>query len=116
MTSRFMKWLSIMALLLGLMLRSSSNFRMVLELLVCVTALTAVIQAFRAGKHLWGGVFLSIAMLFNPVFPFTFSAPMFFGLDLVCVATFVISLMALKPGPRLSIQGIIHPHRRIESL
>jgi hypothetical protein len=111
-----MKWLSIMALLLGLMMRSSSNYRMMLELVVCITALTAVVQAFRTRKHLWGGVFLSIAVLFNPVFSFTLSAPMFFAVDLVCIVTFLLSLTALKAGPRLSIQGIIHPHRRIESL
>jgi hypothetical protein len=111
-----MKWLSVMALLLGLMLRSSTNFRVILGFVVCITALTAVIQAFRTGKHLWGGVFLSIAVLFNPIFPISLSAPLFYGLDLVCVATFLLSLTALRAGPRLSIQGIIHPHRRIESL
>ena len=116
MALRFLKWLSVVALLLGLVMRSSPNFRIVLELVVCVTALTVVTQAFRTGKHLWAGVFLSIAVLFNPVVPFTLSAPMYFGLDLACVATFLLSLTALKAGPRLSIQGIIHPHRRIESL
>ena len=111
-----MKWVSIVALLLALVMRSSPNFRILMEGVVCITALTLVTQAFRTRKHLWAGVFLSIAVLFNPIVPFTLSAPVFFGLDLACVATFWLSLTALKAGPRLSIQGIIHPHRRIESL
>ena len=116
MVTRFMKWLSIGALLLGLLMRSSGTYRIALELVVCVAALAVVAQAFRSGKYLWGAGFVSIAVLFNPVAPFTLSGSMFLWLDLACVATFALSLAALKARPLLSMQGIIHPHRQTESL
>jgi len=116
MLTRFMKWLSIVTLLLGLTMRSSASFRIVLGMVVCVAALTVLAQAFRYGNYLWAAGFLLIAVLFNPVAPFTLSGSMFLLLDLACVATFALSLAALKTKPLLSVQGIIHPHRRSESL
>ena len=114
--TRIMKWASIAVLLLGLLVRSSASYRLVLELVVCVAALAVVAQAFRTGKYLWGAGFASIAVLFNPVAPFTLSGRTFLWLDLACVATFALSLAALKTKPRLSISGIINPLQRIESL
>jgi hypothetical protein len=111
-----MKWVSIVVLLVGLLVQSSTSYRIVLELVVCVAALAVVAQAIRTGKYLWGAGFVSIAVLFNPVAPFTLSGSMFLWLDLACVATFALSLAVLKTKPVLSVQGIIHPHRRSESL
>jgi hypothetical protein len=116
MVTRFMKWLSIGVLLTGLLIRSSASFRIALELVVCVAALVVLAQAFRTGKHVWGLLFLSIAVLLNPVAPLAFSAGIGFWIDLACLATFALSLAALKSEPVLSMQGIIHPHRRTESL
>ncbi len=116
MVTRFLKWLSIVALLAGLMMQSSVSYRILLEMVVCVAALAVVAQAFRSGKYLWGAGFISIAVLFNPVAPFTLSGRMSLWLDLACVATFALSLTAVKTMPLLSVAGIIHPHRRIESL
>ena len=116
MVSKFMKWLSIVALLLGLLMRSSASYRIVLGLVVCTAALVVVAQAFRTGKYLWGAGFVSIAVLFNPVAPFTLAGGMFLWLDLACAVTFAFSLAMLKAKPLLSIQGIIHPHRQTESL
>jgi hypothetical protein len=116
MATRFLKWLSIVALLLGLLMRSSASYRIVLELVVCVAALAVIAQAFRTGKYLWGAGFVSIAVLFNPVAPFTLPGSMFLWLDLACVSTFALSLALLKTKPPLSIQGIIHPNRQSESL
>jgi hypothetical protein len=114
--TRFMTCLSIVALLLGLLMRSPASYRIALELVVCVAALAVVAQAFRTGKYLWGAGFVSIAVLFNPIAPFTLPGSMFFWLDLACVATFAVSLAALKTKPLLSIGGIINPHQRSELL
>jgi len=48
----FMKWLSIVVLLVGLLMRSSTSYRIVLELVVCVAALVVAAQAFRTGKYI----------------------------------------------------------------
>jgi hypothetical protein len=116
MVTSFMKWLSIAALLLGLLMRSSASYQIVLDLVVCVAALVVVAQAFRTGKYLWGAGFVSVAVVFNPVVPFAFSGGMLLWLDLACLATFAFSLAVLKSKPLLSTQGIIHPHRQTESL
>lgn len=116
LATRFMKRLSVMALLLGLLMRSSASYRIALELVVCVAALAVVAQDFRTGKYLWGAGFVSIVVLFNPIAPFTLSGSMFLWLGLACVATFAVSLAALKTKPLLSIGGIINPHQRSESL
>jgi hypothetical protein len=116
MTAKFMKWLSIVALLVGLLAQSSASYRIVLELVVFVAALVVVVQAFRTGKYLWAAGFVSIAVLFNPVAPLSFPDRLFLWLDLTCLAAFAFSLAGLKTQPRLSITGIIHPGRRSESL
>jgi len=116
MLTRFMKWLSILALLLGLLVQSSATYRTVLELVVCAAALVVFAQAFRSGRFLWGAGFVLVAVAFNPVVPFAINGGMFLWVDLACVVTFACSLALLKAQPLLSIQGIIHPHRRTESL
>jgi hypothetical protein len=116
MVTRFMKWLSIVVLLVGPLMSSSATYRIVLELVVCLAALVVVAQAFRMGKYVWGVGFVSIAVVFNPAVPFGFSGAAYLWLSLACVAAFASSLAVLRTEPLLSIQGIIHPHRRIESL
>ena len=116
MATNLMKWLSIAVLLVGLLMPSSMGYRIVLGLVVCVAALAVAAQAFRTGKYLWSVGFGLIAVVFNPVAPFTFPGRMFLWLDLTCVATFAVSLAALKTKPLLSVAGIISPHRIHESL
>ena len=116
MTSKIMKWLSVGVLLVGLLARSSTGYRIVLDVVVCVSALVVLSQAIRAEKYIWGICFLSIAVLFNPLVPLGLHGRMFLWLDLACVVMFAISLRALKTKPLLSIGGIIRPHGRTESL
>jgi len=79
MITRFMKWLSIVALLLGLLMQSSVGYRILLELVVCVAALVVFAEAFRIGKYIWAAVLLSIAVVFNPVAPLRFPEGCFSG-------------------------------------
>jgi hypothetical protein len=106
MFTKLMKWLSIMALLLGAFLTSSASFRVGLEMLVCVAALVVATQAFRIGKYFWGIGFGAIAVLFNPVVPIVLSRHAFLVLDLVCFGAFLASLAALQWRPILSIPSI----------
>jgi len=95
MFTRFMKCLSIMALLIGALLGSSTSYRTILELVVCMAALMVVAQAFRMGKYFWGIAFVGIARLFNPAVPVTLSRMVFLLFDLVCIGAFFVSLTAL---------------------
>ncbi len=116
MSSRIMKWLAVTVLLGGLLAPSSAGYRMLLDLVVCGAALVVIGEAFRTKRYLWGMAFMSVAVLFNPLVPLMLTKGAFLGLDLACVATFSISLVMLRTTPRLSVSGIINPHRRIESL
>ncbi len=100
MFTRFMKWLSIMALLIGAVLGSSASYRIILELVVCVAALVVAAQAVRMGKYFWGTGFAVIAGLFNPAVPVTLSYMVFLMSDLVCIGAFFVSLTALR-WPRI---------------
>ncbi len=116
MFTRIMKWLSIMALLLGVFLSSSASYRTALELVVCVAAAVVAAQAFRTGKYFWGVGFTAVAVLFNPVIPVAFSPRTSFWLDLTCLVAFVASLAALKTMPVMSIPSITARRSRGESL
>lgn len=116
MFTKIMKWLSIAALLLAVFWRSSANFQLVLEAVVCVTALLVVMQAVRRGKYFWAAGFLAVAALFNPVVPVAFSRNVFIWLDAMCIVTFLVSLAVLKRHPRLSMPSITNRTPGSESL
>jgi hypothetical protein len=112
MMTKMMKWASIAALITALIWRPSAGLEILLQFVVCMSALLVLAQAWRARKYLWAVGFVSIAVLFNPVAP----VGMFLWLDIACLATFLISLATVKATPRLSVSGIIHPNRLNESL
>jgi hypothetical protein len=116
MLTKMMKWVSIAALLTAFFWRPSASYEILLQFVVCVGAALVVAQAWRAGKYIWGAGFLSIAVLFNPVVPVTLPRGMFLWLDVACLATFLISLAAVRTTPLRSVSGIIHPNRLNESL
>jgi uncharacterized protein DUF6804 len=116
MFTKIMKGFSIVALLLGLLLRSSANYRLALEFLVCVGAILVAWQAIRLGRYFWAAGFLAIAVVFNPAVPVALSRSTFFWIDLVCIATFVVSLAVLKRRPILSIPSITNRTPGSESL
>jgi uncharacterized membrane protein YccC len=101
-----MKWFSILALLLGLLLSSSAGYRIALEMAVCVAAFVVVVQAVRLRKYMWGMGFIALAVLFNPVAPFPLSHRLFLGLEWFSIGAFLVSLAALKARPLLSIPSI----------
>ncbi len=116
MLTRIMKWLSVTALLLGLLLRSSAAYQVVLQFVVCVSALVVVAQAGRAGKYLWAVAFTAIAVFFNPILSVALSHKQFLWLDWTSVVLFLLSLAVLKPIPVLSVPSITDPTPGSESL
>jgi len=116
MFTKIMKWVSIMALLLAFVWRPSTAFQVMLEILICVSALMVVAQAWRAGKYLWAAGFVAIAVLFNPAVPVAISRNAFLWLDALCMVTFLVSLAVLKRRPILSIPSITNRTPGSESL
>ena len=96
MLTKLMKCFSILALLLGVFLTSSADFRVGLEMVVCVAGLVVAAQAFRIGSYFWGIGFTIIAVFFNPVVPIMLPRNAFLVLELVCTGAFLTSLAALQ--------------------
>jgi hypothetical protein len=69
MLTKIMKWVCISALLLAVIWRSSANYQILLEFLVCLGAVLVVLRAWRMGKYPWAAGFVAIAVLFNPIAP-----------------------------------------------
>jgi len=115
MLTSIMKWVSSAGLLLA-GLRLAAPYQVLLEIVVCVSALLVFTQAARVGKYMWATGFLTIAVLFNPVVPMVLSRKTLLWLDWVCLMTFMISLLALKRQPILSMPSITNRVPGSESL
>ena len=102
MVTKIMKWVSIAALLLGVLWRSSPSYELLLQFVVCAGAILVVLQAAGADKYLWAAGFSAIALLYNPIVPVTLSRNLFLWLNLLSLATFAVSLTVLKTKPMLS--------------
>jgi membrane protein implicated in regulation of membrane protease activity len=98
MLTTIMKWVCIAALLLAVIWRSSANYRVLLEFMVCAGAVLIVLRACRTGKYLWAAGFIAIAVLFNPVAPIALPRSVSVWVDLVCLLAFVLSLAVLRTG------------------
>jgi hypothetical protein len=104
--TRIIKWFSVVALLLGLLLSSSASYRIALEIEVCVAAFVVVAQAVRMGKYMWAMAFLALGVLFNPAVPVPLNHRLYLGLEWFSIGAFLISLAALRARPMLSIPSI----------
>lgn len=108
MQTKTMKWVSIVALLFGIVSwPASSNYQTELNLVVCVGAALVAVQAYKAMAYRWAAGFLAIGFLFNPLFPM-FRLAGLIGLALLVFALgpFAISLAAFRTAPLLSIPSI----------
>lgn len=116
MLTKMMRWVSIAVLLLAVLQLPTAGYQVLLEIVVCVSALLVFAQAVRAGKYFWAAGFVAIAVLFNPVVPVALSRGTFLWLASVCLMTFLISLVVLKRRPILSIPSITNRTPGSESL
>lgn len=116
MLTKIMKWVSLVALFLALLWRSSESYQIGLEFVVCMGAFLVVIQALRAGKYLWGAIFVAITVLFNPIAPFALSHTRFLWLGWASFVAFMASLAVLKRKALISMPSIANLKPGRESL
>lgn len=116
MLTIIMKWLSVVSLLLAAFWRSSPDFQLFLEIVICVAALLVVGQAYGARKFWWVAGFLVITVLFNPVAPVELPGRFYMMLDLSCLLAFLASVVAVKTRPILSMPSIVGRRIGSESL
>ncbi len=96
-STKIMKSVSLAALLLGVVWRSSSSYQTLLQFLVCAGAILVVVQAMGATKYLWAVGFGVIAMLYNPVVPLAPARSV--SLNLFCLVMFTVSLVLIRAQP-----------------
>ena len=101
--TKIMQWASITALLQAMLWRSSGNYQLLLEFVVCAGAIVVGLDAVHAEEYLWATGFVAIALLFNPIAPVVLSRTMFLWLGWVSVAMFLASLIMLTAKPILSM-------------
>ena len=70
MLAQTLKWGSVVSLLVAAMSwHAGPNYRLLLDLVVCVGAIVVVKQAVRAKQYLWASGFVGMALLLNPIVP-----------------------------------------------
>ena len=116
MLTKVMKYISIAVLLLAVFWRSSTNYELALQFVICASALLVSWEAYRSAKYFWSIGFVAIASVFNPIQPLAFSHALFLWLDLAAVAAFLLSLALLRAKPRLSLGSLIARDRGIQSM
>ncbi len=98
---------SIAALGVALLLTSNPGFRVLLEFLVCASAVLVVLHSVRAeAQYLWAATFCGVAVAFNPIVPIALPSRVFLLLDVISVALFVAYYRAYKAKPRLAMSSV----------
>jgi hypothetical protein len=112
-----MKWTSLVVLLgAPLFWRPAGGYAIVLQFVICVSAILVAFQAARSGKQLWAIAFAGLAVLFNPVITIPVSRSVFLWMNVLCLGMFLASLKFLKTAPKLSIPSITYSGPRSQSL
>lgn len=117
MLTTIMKCTSLVALIGALEFwRPAGGYEIMLQFVVCVSAILVAFQAARSHKQLWAIAFAGLAVLFNPVVTVPLSKSVFLWINIVCLTMFLASLKVLKTAPKLSIPSITYPGPRSRSL
>lgn len=117
MLTTIMKWASLVALIGALLLwRPAGGYAIMLQFVICLSAILVAFQAARSHKQLWAIAFAGLAVVFNPVVTVPLSKSVFLWINIVCLTMFLASLKFLKTAPKLSMPSITYPEPRSRSL
>jgi hypothetical protein len=114
--TKVLKSIAVVALVIGILWPYPTDYRIVLQFLICTTAVVVMYQASRDGRYSWAAAFFGIALLFNPLFPIAFSRDAFLWLDVASVTMIAVSFVLAHTLPRLTIPSVTNPARGSESL
>jgi hypothetical protein len=96
MITKMMTLVSIALLLAAVFWRPSTGYEVGLHVMVFVTALVVMVQAYRMDKVRWSFAFALIAALFNPITSPQFSVAVFLLLEAISIGLFAVSLYVLR--------------------
>lgn len=113
MPTGIMKCGSLMALAEALFfLRPGGGYAIILQFVICSSAVLVAFEAFRSGKYLWTIAFAGLAVLFNPVVAVSLSRGVLPGMSVLCFTMFLASLRFLRTAPRLSVASVTYTEPR----
>ena len=117
MLTTIMKWTSLIALTGALLFwRPGGGYAIMLQFVICLSAILVSCQAFRSGKQLWAIAFAGLAVLLNPVIAVPVSQSVFLWINMLCLTMFLAAVKFLKTAPKLSIASITYPGPPSQSL
>jgi hypothetical protein len=96
MLTKIMMWASIAVVLLSLLELPVTSEPVLVEIVVCVSALLVICQAVRAGQNLLATGFLPIVVAFSPISPIAIAGRAFIWLNWIGLAAFLFAVIALK--------------------
>jgi hypothetical protein len=106
--------LSLVALAVALFVTPNASYQVFLQFLVCASAALIVWKVVRdKAQYLWAVAFCGIAIVFNPIVPLALPGRVFFVLDLLCVALFLVYARAYKAKPRWSMASVSATERSL---
>ena len=103
MLTKIMMWVSIAVVLLELLELPVTSEPVLVEIVVCAAGLLVICQAVRAGQYLLATGFLPIVVAFSPISPIAISGRAFLWLNWICLAGFLVAIIALKTERTLSL-------------
>lgn len=106
--------LSLVALSVALFVPPKASYQVFLQFLVCGTAALIGWKAVRdQAQRRWALAFCPIAIVFNPIVPLALPGRMFFVLDLLCTALFLVYARTYKAEPRWSMASVSATERSL---
>lgn len=98
-STKIMKWVSIAALVMAVLIGVSSDYRTMLQFVVCVGAVLVVLQAGRTRKYAWAAGFSAIALLYNPIVPLALSRNLFLAVASLTMFALSLAILSSEPAP-----------------
>ena len=108
MLTNAIKYVSITILVLtAVFWEYAPPYERVFGFMVAIGAVLVAIQATRARKYWWVGMFYAVAIVFNPVRPLgVFTGNLGLAIVVVAIALFAISTQAVKTQTLMSMPSI----------
>jgi uncharacterized membrane protein YccC len=116
MGTMILKYAAIAALVIAALLKPTMTLQTLLGFVICGSGAAVAVQAMRAKKYVWAALFLSIALIFNPVLTVSFGQSRHLPLSAGCLVAFVLSLFLLHNVPKKTIASITEQNPESESL
>jgi hypothetical protein len=108
--------LSIVCLLLAAMFARTSSVQMLVGFVVCATAILIFLRAFEGEQYVWMIVMAAMVLLFNPIVSLRFSPRILLLVNGAAIAALALSRWFVKAPALLTVDSVVDPGPRRESL